>query len=377
MPRPLAILVVAAWLAATACLRAQPADNTMTPRKTTVAIDGQMFLINGRPTYQGRSFRGMKIEGLLLNARLVQGIFDDRNPQTRKLWDYPDGPWDPDRNTREFIAAMPVWRSHGLLSFTINLQGGSPQGYSNQQPWHNSAFETDGSLRQDYLARLQRILDKADELGMAPILGYFYFGQEYRFNDDAAVVRAVENATDWLLEKGYTNVMVEIANETNAASYRSPLLRPQRAHELIELVKKRSAGRVKTPAGRLLVSTSFTGAAIPPENVVAASDFVLLHGNGVNDPNRIRQMVDTTRKLGTYRGQPILFNEDDHFDFERPDNNFIAAVSRYAGWGYFDYRMRGEGFDEGYQSVPVNWNISSQRKRGFFGLLAEMSGSAP
>ena len=33
-----------------------------------------------------------------------------------------------------------------------------------------------------------------------------------------------------------------------------------------------------------------------------------------------------------------------------------------------------EGFDEGYQSVPVNWGISSNRKRGFFTLLAEMTG---
>ena len=35
---------------------------------------------------------------------------------------------------------------------------------------------------------------------------------------------------------------------------------------------------------------------------------------------------------------------------------------------------QGEGFDEGYQSVPVNWGISSARKRGFFGLLGEMTG---
>ncbi len=72
---------------------------------------------------------------------------------------------------------------------------------------------------------------------------------------------------------------------------------------------------------------------------------------------------------------PILFNEDDHFDFDKPRNNFIAAVSQYASWGYFDFRMKGEGFDEGYQSVPVNWGISSARKRGFFQLLREMTGS--
>jgi len=37
--------------------------------------------------------------------------------------------------------------------------------------------------------------------------------------------------------------------------------------------------------------------------------------------------------------------------------------------------MKGEDFDEGYQSVPVNWGISSQRKRGFFSLVREMTGA--
>jgi hypothetical protein len=39
--------------------------------------------------------------------------------------------------------------------------------------------------------------------------------------------------------------------------------------------------------------------------------------------------------------------------------------------------MKGESFDEGYQSVPVNWGISSPRKRGFFKLLAEITDSQP
>ena len=42
--------------------------------------------------------------------------------------------WDPERNTREFVAALPEWKRHGILAFTINLQGGSPEGYSQGQP---------------------------------------------------------------------------------------------------------------------------------------------------------------------------------------------------------------------------------------------------
>lgn len=348
----------------------------MTERKTTVEIRGNAFWINGKPTYAGCRYRGHKIEGLLLNARLVQGIFDDLNPETRSRWDYPDGPWDPDRNTREFVAAMSTWRQFGLLGFTINLQGGSPQGYSREQPWHNSAFKGDGSLHANYLTRLERILDRADALGMVPILGFFYFGQDQRLADEAAVVGATETITDWLLDKGYTNVIIEIANEVNVRSYQHAIIKPPRCHELIELVKVRSRGKLDTPIGRLLVGTSMGGGAIPPETIAAASDFLLVHGNGVEEPDRIREMVDECRALSGYNGQPILFNEDDHFDFEAEDNNMLAAIDRYAGWGYFDYRMDGEGYAQGYQSVPTDWGISSARKRGFFQLLAEVTGAS-
>lgn len=36
--------------------------------------------------------------------------------------------------------------------------------------------------------------------------------------------------------------------------------------------------------------------------------------------------------------------------------------------------MKDEGLDEGYQSVPVNWGLSSERKRGFFTLLKQITG---
>jgi len=338
---------------------------------TEVSIAEQNFLINGQPTYAGQLWQGHSIQGLLMNARMVQATFDDRNPGTAAQWAYPDtGRWDPERNTRDFLEALPDWKRHGLLAFTLNLQGGSPQGYSREQPWHNSAIEADGSLRPEALARFEQILKRADELGMVVILGIFYFGQDERLVDEAAVVRAVDNTVEWLFAGGWRNVLVEINNECNVR-YDHPILQPERVHELIDRVKgKHQDGR------RFLVSTSYGGGTLPGTNVVRSADFLLLHGNGVAEPARIRELVRQTRALTGDKPKPILFNEDDHFDFERLENNFVAAVSERASWGYFDFRMRGEGFDEGYQSVPVNWSISSARKRGFFGLLAEMTGSS-
>jgi hypothetical protein len=343
----------------------------MKTRFTEVGIRGEQFLVNGEPTYRNRTWNSHRIEGLLMNSRMVQGIFDDLNPETRGLWAYPDtGIWDADRNTAEFIAAMPVWREHGLIAFTINLQGGSPQGYSKDQPWHNSAITADGGLRPDYMARLECILDCADELGMVVILGIFYFGQDNRLADEAAIVRAVDNSVDWVFDKGYRNVVIEVDNECNVARYTHEILKHGRVHELIEQVKARTRdGR------RLLVSTSCGGNFVPLPNVVGSADFLLVHGNGVNEPARIVEMVQRTRQVEGYRPMPILFNEDDHFHFDRPMNNMVAAISEYAGWGFFDYRMTGEAdFNEGYQSVPVNWGLSSERKHGFFNLLKEITG---
>jgi len=332
-------------------------------RRTAVSIAGDAFRINGKPTYAGRSWKGHKIEGLLLNSRMVQGIFDDLNPETAVRWAYPDTKkWDAERNVREFLAAMPVWKKHGLLAFTINLQGGSPEGYSKAQPWETGAIAPDGSLRPAFMGRLERILNRADELGMVAIVGYYYFGQDQRVKDEAAVKRSVVDATQWLLDKGYTNVLVEIDNECNVKAFDHPILMPERVHELIDMAK----GMTKD-GRRLLVGTSYGGGAVPLSNVVSSSDYLLIHGNGVKDPKRISEMVRQTRQVKGYRPMPILFNEDDHFDFDKPENNFVSALSEYCGWGYFD--------PDGYQCPPVSWGLNTERKKAFFGLLKEVTGA--
>ncbi len=338
--------------------------------RTVVTIRGDQFFINGKITYPGRIWKGNKIEGLLLNSRMVQGIFDDMNQATVKNWIYPDGkPFDPVRNTNEFIINMKSWSDYGLLSFTINLQGGSPTGYSADQPWINSAYTEDGSLRKPYMDRLEKILTRADELGMVPILGLFYFGQDERLKNEAAIRTAIDNVLNWLFVRNYRNILIEVNNECNVNKYDHEVLKPARVNELIDLVRQKNRNGFRFYAG-----TSYGGGAIPKPNVVLSSDFLLIHGNGVSNPDSISAMVKKTRAVQGYTPKPILFNEDDHFDFDKERNNFTAAVKNYASWGYFDYRMQNEAFECGYQSVPVDWGINSDRKKGFFRLLKEITG---
>ena len=376
-----------------------------TSTQTQLTARGECWLINGQTTYKGQKYRDWDVQGLLMNSRMTNAVFDDENPVTRQLWAYPDtGEWDADRNTDEFIAHLPTYRAHGLLAVTVNLQGGSPTGYYREasfrqitaarrldasddvvgagrpspvsQPWHNSAFAPDGSLKPEYMRRAARIVAACDALGMVVILGYFYFGQDERLTDEAAVCRAVDEATKWVLESGYRNVLIEINNETNVPRYEHDILQPHRVAELIEQAHSRQLdGR------RLLVGTSYGGGRVPDNDVVAAADYIMLHGNGVAEPARIAEMVAQTRALPSYTPKPILFTEDDHFEFDKPDNNFLAALSAYASWGYFDPGAAAGGWStfgdyrDGYQNIPVNWSINTGRKRSYFKLLAQVTGS--
>jgi len=376
---------------------ARAASAAPASRATSIAIAGNEFLINGKPTYPGRSFRGSKVQGLLFTSRMVNCIADDRNPETRGMWAYRDGPWDPERNTSEFIAALPSYRAHGLTSVAFNIQGGSPMGYGWHQPWHTSGYMPDGRLLPDYRTRLLRVLDALDANGMAAVLGLFYISATPALNDEAALLRAADEVTDLVCDGGYTNVIIEVANESDIPSWRYDIVKPARAHELVTRIQSRSKGRVKTKAGRLLVSTSYVGFrsagagkvsdsalmglfqpnAELPGPLLQAADYVLFHGNGLATPDAVHSRARSIRATASYRGQPLLINEDDHFDFDKPENNMTAAIEEYCGWGFFDYRQIREPFEDGYQSLPVDWGINSARKKGFFGLLAQATGSAP
>ena len=373
--------------------------------KTVVSIRGEDWLINGELTHAGREFRGHRIEGLLLNSRMANGVFDDANELTRCLWAYPDtGEWDPERNTDELIAQLPAYRAHGLDAICVNIQGASPLGYYRSenrdelirrirehhpdatedeiwaglpgvesQPWNSGGLSRVGFLKPRFARRLERVIEACDALGMVVVLGLFYFGQDERIDDENSVRRAVDDACKWLQSTGFTNVVVEINNEADVQRYEHEILTPPKVYELVSHAASR----------RVLAGTSFARLMLPTGPVVDRSDFILLHGNGIHNPADLAKRIEAVRAMPEYRGQPVVINEDDHFDFDKPENNFMAAISRHAGWGYFDPGPGAGGssaygdYVEGYQNPPVNWSINSPRKRAFFDFLAEVTGSSP
>ncbi len=328
--------------------------------KTVVAIRGTAFSINGVVT-----FPGTRAEGLLLNSRMVQAAFDDENRLTATNWRYPDtGRWSADRNAREFATALPEYAARGLNAVTINLQGGSPTGAAaDAQKNVTTAFNRSGSLKRAWRLRLEGVIDACARNHIVVIVGLFYFGQDHRLRDERAVVSAVDNATRWLVGKRYTNVLVEIDNEANLR-YDHAILTPERVQELIRRVQRRSRGRLK-------VSTSFAGGTVPPEAVIRASDFVLLHGNG-QSAESMGRMVDRVRGLDSYgmKPKPIVFNED-----STNLANLEVAVGRKTSWGYYD--QGSNDYRDGFQTPPVNWSINTSEKRAFFDRVASLTGKRP
>ena len=356
---------------------------------TTVSIVGEKVYIDGKPTYAGRTFEGHPVEGLLFNVRAVQATFDDTNPATRDFWKYPDtGKWDPERNVTEFMAALPTWRDHGVLGFTINFQGGGsryvPEIYQN---YENSGFTRQGEIKPEYADRISRILARADELGMVVFVGMYYWIQTNKMESEEATWHAIDNALAFLKNTGRKNFMIELANETNY-HFTFPNFHLPTAHKMVEHFK------AKYP--EMLITTSLVGAnlqtgqGLPTPELVKASDFILIHGNGTR-PEQLGPVLDWVKAMPEFKEnpKPVIINED-----STGIPNLECSWKKFVSWGYYDQGYNGEPRQHdiwisdmaehtredkvenlsGYQTVPVNWTINTPRKKAFFSRVAEITG---
>lgn len=247
---------------------------------TQVAIRGTQWFINGSPTHPGSA-----AEGLLMNVRMVNATFEDLHR--------PD--FNADANTSEFIAALPGYASHGVNAVTLCLQGGMP-GYEGAE---NSVFQSDGSLRPEALLRVERVLRACDDQGLVVILGLFYQRQSKVLRDDEAVRSGVVQAVKWIQDRGFSNVVVEIANEYPHRGFVHPIIRdPKGQASLIRLARETAPG--------LLVTASGYGDGKVHEEVAEACDFLTPHWNGT----RVEDIPARVSALKRW-GKPLVCNEDD------------------------------------------------------------------
>ena len=363
--------------------------------QTRVAISGTRFRINDQLTYAGRE----RVEGMLFNVRTVNAAFDDTLGRV-DWWD-DDGsrpeygragygrwhsPGSAQANTARYVAGLPQYRERGILAVNLCMQGGHPL---NGKPWiaeghgsagartnghrdfyHNSAFGPDGAIDPAYGERIASVIETCDRLGMAVLLQLFYFGQDTVFGDAEGIRAAVDRAVDWIGERGYHNVIVEIANEVMEGHYHHPILKPGQVVELIHRARRRA----ETRGRRLLVTTSEAAMLNPRQwtdaqidEVFSACDLVVIHGGDnvetgqVGDASDLVQKIDRIRSSPWYRAapRPILTNE------ARGRQAFEALLPRGVSFGLHSMLFQ--------TMYPPRWGVWDNTDRWFFDRVAQLT----
>lgn len=295
------------------------------PDKFYVRQGDGAWELTGTPGWQGDGF-AEQVRGTLPNLRSANGVFDD---DSGKIRDY-DEDFDAQANTDAFIANLDAYREHGILATDVNLQGGNP-GYDGAE---NSAFTSDGSLRQEWMDRAGQVIEASAQRNMYVVLGYFYFRQTGVFDGDDAIRAAVSNATDWLIENNYRNVIIEIANEHNDDDYPDIISSNDGMAELIGLAQS----RFDDADFRLAVSASRWGDGSGPEGAVAdAADLALIHCNGLDASG----CADAAGNLQDGYDYPVVVNETDNTHGDYSDDTLSEdkesvddMVATGASWGY-------------------------------------------
>jgi CubicO group peptidase (beta-lactamase class C family) len=304
------------------CNRAARLMREAVQRRTRVSIKHDQWFVNNAVTY-----RGAKAEGRLINVRMVNAVFEDAKRPA----------FDAEANTDRFLKALPDYVEHGVRAFTINLQGGMP-GYEGAV---NSAFDADGDLRPAYLRRVRRVVEACDEHGAVVILGCFYQRQDQHLKADAAVRAGVVNVAQWLKGCGFSNVVLEIANEFGHPGFHHRLLKSAAGQvELIALAKRTHPD--------LLVSTSGLGDGRVAEEVARVADFLLIHFNDTpldEIPARLKALKEF--------GKPVVCNEDAKVGAAGAKAAELC-VAHGASWGlmlekvnqHYPFAFRGAADDE-------------------------------
>ncbi|MCI0625753.1 MAG: hypothetical protein L0387_29615 [Acidobacteria bacterium] len=294
-------------------------------------------------TYATKEFHP-EAAGRLMNLRTAQGVFHDE-------W-MTEVAFDPEKNTDRLIQALDAYREHGFLAISVSLQGGNPayerhDKIKRDRPYKLgpgkgalvSAYRPDGSLKEAWMRRLLRLVRELDRRGMIVNLMYFYQHQDEVLASPEAIRRAARNVTDWLIDNGCRNVLIEIANEHEAGSYDHGRYIHEKLGDLIELVGERFKQR--QASFQLPISASTVGRMNVYAGIRNHADLVILHGNNRTAEQkhaRVAELVADPKMPG-----PIYMNEDNNGRETTPENlikelaSCDAVFSAGGSWGYMPW----------------------------------------
>lgn len=146
------------------------------------------------------------------NVIKVNGNLFTLNDQPFKMWGVRVASAAvTESDTNELIAQLDEYKSYGINSFSVFLQGSSGITID--------PFNADGTaIDQAVLDRTTRIIQECDKRGMVVVLGIFYQNvKEHRLANWESCKHAVKLVTEKL--KPFRNVIINIANEQNSEQH--------------------------------------------------------------------------------------------------------------------------------------------------------------
>lgn len=317
----------------------------MNDRNTVLKIVGDRFLINDELVYS--EIENCQYKGLLMNARFIQGVFDDQADVGR--FNRFGRSFNPGQNTEDLVQALPEWYAKGLRAITVGFQGGGPCFTTDNKTVTNHPYkQVEGRMVIDeaYANRMLRILEEADAIGMVVIISCFYPGQVKNFKSAKEIMGSLRAVCNLINDSGHKNVMVEICNEYNLCGDHPLIGTNEGMASLILLAQEWLDGDVP-------VGSSLTGGCVS-EEVANVSDVVLVHGNGCS-PQDYQAMIQKIK--GAAEGKPILCNED-----SQCIGNMITSMELGVGWGYYNNMTK--------QEPPTLWGITEGEDQFFADRMA-------
>lgn len=326
---------------------------------TNVKIKDGKFYINDIISNQGNILSEGKLIGIYTD---MCAFFDDNITDVKK-------------NKTEFIKNLSDWRKSGVNLITVGLQSPNPfdeyykkareKDKSKSILFNSSAVKSDGSLDFFYLENAEEIITAADNLGFIVLLNILSPSCEYIFEDEFAIINGIFNIIDWIINKKFRNILVNITDISHTF-YKSSVLNGDKIINILKSIKEKTNAKDNIILGAGIKSF----ANINQKNIdeyILFSDFIPVYANYTNSNHNTKKMIENIyffKKLMQKNNKdlPIIMAKGDDLSEKYNSygkNNLIEALENKISWCYYD--------KDGFVILPVSWdkNSSIEKKRFF------------
>ena len=293
---------------------------------------------------------------------------------------------DIERNKKDFIENLYIWRKSGVNLITVGLQSPNPfdeyykkvreQDKSKDISFKSSAIKSDGSLDYIFLENTLEIIKAADNLGFAVLVNILSSSSEDMFDDEFALINGIFNAVDWIVEAGGKNynILVNITDISHTF-YKSSVLNGDRIIKLFKSIRKKTGEDIILGAG-IKTYTNISEKNI--EEYISLSDFIPIYANYTKSNHNTKKMLENIfflkNKTISLKTPIIMVKGDDLSEKYNSygKNNLIEALENNISWCYYDKY----GF-----VIPanksINWDInSSPKKKKFAETIRKIAGES-